>query len=158
MRGLSRCLALLAAAGALAFAAPADVSAHSDGRSPAGQPGDPHKEARAVEIVMSEAPDGMRYSPDRVEVRQGEQVRFTVHNSGTLAHEFFIGGAEENKRHAAMMAVMPDMKHDDPNAKTVAPGQSATLLWRFSQKGEFEFACLIPGHYEAGMHGVVIVK
>jgi uncharacterized cupredoxin-like copper-binding protein len=158
MRGLSRCLALLAAAGALAFAAPADVGAHSDGRSPAGQPGDPHKEARTVEIVMSETPDGMRYSPDRVEVRQGEQVRFTVRNSGTLAHEFFIGGAEENERHAAMMAAMPDMKHDDPNAKTVAPGQSATLLWKFLHKGEFEFACLIPGHYEAGMHGVVIVK
>ena len=158
MRGLSRSLALLAAGGALAFAAPADVSAHGDGRSPAGQPGDPRTAARTVEIVMSEAPDGMRYSPDRVEVREGEQVRFVVRNSGTLAHEFFIGGAEENKRHAAMMAAMPDMKHDDPNAKTVAPGQSATLLWKFSHKGVFEFACLIPGHYEAGMHGVVIVK
>jgi len=84
MRGLSRSLALLAAGGALAFAAPADVSAHGDGRSPAGEPGDPQKAARTVEIVMSEAADGMRYSPDRVEVREGEQVRFVVRNSGTL--------------------------------------------------------------------------
>jgi uncharacterized cupredoxin-like copper-binding protein len=158
MRGLLRCLALLAAGGALAFLAPQDVGAHGDGRPPAGQPGDPHKAARTIGIVMSEAPAGMRYSPDRVEVREGEQVRFVVRNSGTLSHEFFIGGADENKRHAAIMAAMPDMQHDDPNAKTVAPGQSATLLWKFSHKGEFEFACLIPGHYEAGMHGVVIVK
>jgi len=57
-----------------------------------------------------------------------------------------------------MMAEMPDMKHDDPNAKTLEPGQSATLAWRFSRRGEFEFACLIPGHYESGMHGVVVVK
>ncbi len=157
MRGLSRSLAL-AAGGALAFAAPADVSAHDDGRSPAGQPGDPHKAARTVEIVMSEALVGMRYSPVRVEVREGEQVRFVVRNSGTLSHEFFIDGADENKRHAAMMAAMPDVKHDDPNAKTVAAGQAATLLWKFSHKGKFEFACLVPGHYEAGMHGVVMVK
>jgi uncharacterized cupredoxin-like copper-binding protein len=158
MRGLSRSLGLLAAGGALAFASPADVSAHGDGRSPAGRPGDPRKVARTVEIIMSEAAAGMRYSPDRIEVREGEQVQFVVRNSGTLAHEFLIGGAEENKRHAGMMAAMPDMKHDDPNAKKVAPGQSATLLWTFSHGGEFEFACLIPGHCEAGMHDVVIVK
>ena len=89
----------------------------------------------------------------------GEQIRFVIRNSGALSHEFFLGGkAEENKSHAAMMASMPDMKHDDPNAKTVAPGQTATLLWRFSRKGDFEFACLVPGHYEAGMHGTVAVK
>jgi uncharacterized cupredoxin-like copper-binding protein len=50
------------------------------------------------------------------------------------------------------------MEHDDPNGKTLQPSAKAELLWRFSKRGEFEFACLIPGHREAGMTGKVIVK
>ena len=126
--------------------------------SAAGEPGNPRQPARTVDVVMSDGADGMHFSPDRVDVRQGEQVRFVIRNAGTLAHEFFLGGADENKRHAAMMAATPDMKQDDSNAKTVAPGETATVLWRFSRKGDFEFACLIPGHYEAGKHGTVAVK
>ena len=73
-------------------------------------------------------------------------------------HEFVLGDRAENSEHARMMLEMPDMRHDDPNGKTVEPGKTATLTWRFTKKGEFEFACLLPGHYEAGMHGVVSVK
>jgi len=50
------------------------------------------------------------------------------------------------------------MEHDDPNGKTLDAGKSTEILWRFSKPGTFEFACLIPGHYEAGMHGTVTVK
>ncbi len=107
---------------------------------------------------MSEDATGMHFSPELLEVRSGEQVKFVIRNAGSVSHEFFLGTKGENKGHAAMMAAMPDMKHDDANAKTVEPGQSATLLWRFTRKGEFEFACLIPGHYEVGMHGQVAVK
>jgi uncharacterized cupredoxin-like copper-binding protein len=147
---LALCLAFLAGV------EPSGAFAH--GVSLAGEPGDPGRPAREVDIVMSDGAGGMRFAPDRVEVRRGVQVRFVISNSGSLTHEFFLGTPGENREHAAMMARMPDMKHDDPNARTVAPGRSSSILWRFSDTGEYEFACLIPGHYQAGMHGVVIVK
>jgi uncharacterized cupredoxin-like copper-binding protein len=56
------------------------------------------------------------------------------------------------------MMKYPDMEHDDPNGKSVKTKQKGTLLWRFTKSGEFEFACLIPGHYQAGMYGTIIVK
>jgi uncharacterized cupredoxin-like copper-binding protein len=145
-----------AVAAAFVAAAPGLVAAH--GLSTAGSPGDPARPARTAEVVMSEDSNGMHFSPDRFEVQRGEQVKFVIRNIGSVSHEFFLGTKDQNKSHAAMMAAMPDMKHDDPNAKTVEPGQSATLLWRFTHKGEFEFACLVPGHYELGMHGVVAVR
>jgi len=100
----------------------------------------------------------MTFSPDRLDLAKGEQVRFDIRNTGALDHEFVIGDRQENAEHARMMAQMPDMKHNDPNAVTIPVGKSASLLWRFSKAGVFEFACLIAGHYESGMHGVVIVK
>ena len=107
---------------------------------------------------MSETQDGMRFSPDRVEAHAGDQIRFAIRNAGSVDHEFFLGTAQANKAHAEMMAAMPDMKHHDANAVTIAPGASAVLVWRFTHKGDFEFACLVPGHYEAGMHGAVAVR
>jgi uncharacterized cupredoxin-like copper-binding protein len=50
------------------------------------------------------------------------------------------------------------MQHHDANAVRLAPGKDTAILWRFTKAGTFEFACLIPGHYEAGMHGRVVVK
>jgi uncharacterized cupredoxin-like copper-binding protein len=147
---------MAATAAMLLAAAPARLLAH--GASVAGEPGNPAKPAQTVEVVMSEGSDGMRFTPDRIQVRSGEQVRSSIRNAGQVSHEFFLGTAEANKSHAAMMAAMPDMKHADPNAVTVAPGASATLVWRFTHKGDFEFACLVPGHYELGMHGAVAVR
>ena len=132
--------------------------AHDDGHFVAGEPGVPNRPAKVVEIVMSDADGHMVYKPDRLKVARGEQIKFVIRNHGALAHEFVLGDKSENRAHAQMMASMPDMKHDDPNAKTLEPGESSSLVWRFSREGEFEFACLFPGHYEAGMHGVVVVK
>ena len=123
-----------------------------------GTPGDLAKPSRVIEVTASEGEGGMRFSPARVEIARGEQVRFAIHNSGALTHEFVIGAKAENAAHARQMATMPDMKHDDPNAVTIPAGGSATLDWRFTKTGVFEYACLIPGHYEAGMHGAAAVK
>jgi uncharacterized cupredoxin-like copper-binding protein len=124
----------------------------------AGQPGDAKHAARTVEVTATDAEGHMTFAPDRLALAKGEQVRFNIRNVGVLEHEFVIGDKAENAEHAKMMAEMPDMKHNDANAVTIAAGKSATLVWRFSKAGAFEFACLIPGHYESGMHGVVNVK
>jgi uncharacterized cupredoxin-like copper-binding protein len=52
----------------------------------------------------------------------------------------------------------PDMEHDDPNGRRLNPDGSSEIVWRFTKAGTFEFACLIPGHYESGMKGTVVVK
>ena len=126
----------------------------------AGEPGDPKKPARDVRVVMFD--DGsekvMRFEPSSITVRKGEQVRFLLENGGTESHEFMLATVAENRKHAELMKKFPEMEHDDPNAKRLAVLQHGELLWKFTKAGEFEFACLIPGHYEAGMHGKITVK
>ena len=134
------------------------VIAHDAEHFSAGEPGSPKRPARIVTVVMTDDDGAMRYSPDRLAVKKGEQVRFIIQNKGVLRHEFTLASVQDNNKHAEIMKKYPDMEHDDPNGKTVDPGKTAEILWRFSKSGTFEFACLIPGHREAGMHGTVAVK
>jgi uncharacterized cupredoxin-like copper-binding protein len=124
----------------------------------AGEPGDSATPSRTVEVTMSEGNGTMTYAPAEIDVRTGEQIRFIVKNVGTLKHEFFLDSFKHNASHKVEMQKNPEMEHDDPNAQSIEPGQQKEILWRFSKPGTFEFACLIPGHYEAGMHGKVVVK
>ena len=134
---------------------------HSHGHDEfsAGQPGDSKKPARIVLVTMRETDDGkMIYIPNKVEVRRGEQIRFIITNAGEIPHEFTLASVEDNLRHAEEMKKNPEMEHDDPNSKTIQPKKKAEIIWQFSKAGTFEFACLIPGHREAGMTGTVGVK
>ena len=123
-----------------------------------GRPGDPARGGRVVQITMRETENGMAFLPGHIEVRQGEQVQFVLHNHGELDHELVVGTVETNQAHAEVMAKHPDMAHEDPNAKRLHPKTSGVLRWQFTQAGEFEYACLIPGHREAGMKGMIIVQ
>lgn len=51
----------------------------------------------------------------------------------------------------------PEMEHDEPNQLGLQPGQSGEIVWQFTQAGTVDFACLQPGHFEAGMKGAVAV-
>lgn len=150
-------LAILLSAGA-ALAGPGGAG-HSHGADTAyGKPGDPKKPARTVSVVMSEKDGKMLFIPDRIEVRRGEQVKFALRNNGELDHELVLATLEENLKHAIEMQKNPDMEHDDPNAKRLAPKKTGEIVWQFTKAGEFDFSCLIPGHREAGMTGKIIVK
>lgn len=124
----------------------------------AGEPGDPKKPAQTILVVMREGDGKMMFIPDKVEVRKGDQVRFLLRNNGQLEHEFVLATTEENLKHAEQMQKNPEMEHDDPNARRLTPKKSGEMIWRFTKAGQFEFGCLIPGHREAGMTGMVIVK
>ncbi len=100
----------------------------------------------------------MLYEPDRSEVKRGEQVRFVLKNVGKVDHEFMLDSVANNAKHKIQMQKNPDMEHDDPNGKRLSPNASGEIVWRFTKAGTFEFACLIPGHYESGMKGTVAVK
>lgn len=119
-----------------------------------GQPGDLAKVARTVELTMS---DTMRFTPDAVQVRAGETVRFVISNQGKMAHEMVIGSIADLKAHAAEMQKAPTMQHTEPNMITLEPGEHGSLVWQFGRAGTVDFACLIPGHLEAGMIGKVTV-
>jgi uncharacterized cupredoxin-like copper-binding protein len=140
-----------------AFAS-AGAPGHSHASFSAGEPGDPKKPASVILVTMREGDGKMMFIPDRVEVRKGEQIRFILRNNGALDHEFILATTEENVKHAEEMKKNPEMEHDDPNSKRVAPKKTTEIVWRFSKAGQFEFGCLIPGHREAGMIGIVIVK
>jgi uncharacterized cupredoxin-like copper-binding protein len=149
----------LIATGGVAFAGPGEKGhSHSDAAFSAGEPGDPKKPARIIQVTMNEGDGKMMYLPDRLEIKRGEQVKFMLRNNGALDHEFILATTAENLKHAEEMKKNPEMEHDDPNAKRLAPKKTNEIVWKFTKTGQFEFGCLIPGHREAGMTGTVIVK
>lgn len=129
-----------------------------EARAAYGEPGKASATSRDVVVAMKEGEGTMSFTPDRIEVKQGEQIRFVLQNDGDLDHEFFLGSKQEMTDHAEMMRAMPDMKHADANSVSVASKSKGSLIWRFTKIGEFPFACLIPGHLEAGMEGIISVK
>lgn len=120
-----------------------------------GREGDPAKATRTIRLDMS---DAMRFTPADLTVRRGETVRLVAVNKGQVLHEMVLGTADELKKHAEMMKKFPGMEHDEPHMAHVKPGKSGEIVWQFTQAGVFQFACLIPGHFEAGMVGKVTVK
>jgi uncharacterized cupredoxin-like copper-binding protein len=121
---------------------------------PFGRPGDPKLVARTVTIDMD---DTMHYSVDAVTVRQGETIRFVARNRGVLMHEMVLGTPKDIEEHAELMRKFPNMEHDEEYQLHVQPGSTGEMVWQFTRAGEFKFACLMPGHYEAGMVGKVVV-
>ena len=120
-----------------------------------GSPGNAKDVTRVVELSLR---DTMRIEPAQLSVKQGDTVRMRIQNTGAVAHEFVLGTQEEIIEHRDMMRKMPTMMHNDANAVSVAPGGTAELIWRFSKPGTFLYACLVPGHWEAGMQGTVMVS
>ena len=140
-----------------------------------GRAGDPKNATRTITIAMD---DRMRFvagsqghgvtdvrpgaaahaMPGDITVKRGETVRFVAHNDGKLMHEMVIGTMKELKDHAELMRKFPDMEHDEPYMAHVAPGKRGEIVWQFTRAGEFRYACLVPGHMEAGMISKITVK
>jgi len=123
-----------------------------------GMPGMADAVDRTIDVIMRETDDGdMVFEPMQFDIKQGETIRFNVMNKGELEHEFVVDTVDGNSKHKELMAAM-DMEHDDPNSVRLDAGQSGEVIWNFANAGAFEFACLIPGHYESGMHGPITVS
>ena len=135
--------------------APARKKAISTEEKAFGREGDPKRVSRTINVDMS---DAMRFAPGEIQVKRGETVRFDVKNSGKTMHEMVLGTMQELKEHAELMKKHPGMEHDEPYMAHVAPGKSERIVWQFTKPGEFYYGCLIPGHFEAGMIGRVLVK
>jgi uncharacterized cupredoxin-like copper-binding protein len=109
---------------------------------------------RTLTITMT---DQMRFSPDHFTVRQGETIKLVIDNRGKMLHELVIGTQAELDKHAELMLKFPNMEHSEPYMAHVPPGQKGQMIWTFNRAGQFDFACLIAGHYTAGMRGTIAV-
>jgi len=123
--------------------------------TPFGREGNPARVTRTLRIDMA---DTMRFNPAAITVRRGETVRLIASNKGQVLHELVLGTPQALQQHAELMKQHPGMEHDEPHMVHVKPGRRGEIVWQFHQAGEFQFACLLPGHFEAGMVGTVTVK
>lgn len=146
---------LLVSGASIAIASGTHAGGHEHEEATIGKPGNAAEVNRTITIDMN---DDMRFSPASLQARQGETIRFVISNSGKLKHEFVLGTEKELRQHYALMNKNPEMEHSDPNMITLAAGQSGEVLWQFSKAGKIDFACLQPGHYDAGMKGKVQVS
>jgi uncharacterized cupredoxin-like copper-binding protein len=154
----------LIAAAAATIALPA--SAHGDKKTSSG-PTKERKEQKdwgvagnaraATRTIAIRMQDTMRFTPERLDVKLGETVRLVIRNHGNMLHELVIGTGKELEDHAALMLKFPGMEHDEPYMAHVSPGKTGQIVWHFNRTGTFEFACLIAGHYQAGMKGAIHV-
>jgi uncharacterized cupredoxin-like copper-binding protein len=120
-----------------------------------GRSADAKKAARTIKVDMS---DKMRFTPEVLTIKRGETVRFLVKNSGKTMHEMVLGTMPELKEHAELMRKFPEMEHDEPYMAHVKPGKTEALAWQFTKAGDFFYGCLVPGHFEAGMLGKIVVR
>lgn len=148
---MMKSISLPAVAIAAALASPCALADAGHGAS-IGAPGDAKRVTRTVEITAS---DDMRFHPAKIAVKRGETVRLVVRNAGKIDHELVLGSPKDLKAHAALMRKFPGMEHDEPNQVKVGPGETREIVWRFPRSGTVDFACLIAGHFEAGMKGKI---
>jgi len=107
-----------------------------------------------VKITLTE----FTIQSSQTEFQVGVPYHFVITNNGSVAHEIEImppiSGqvAPDQVKSASLARVTEDQ---------LPPGGSATLDYTFTKPysaGSLEFACHLPGHYEAGMHLPIIVK
>jgi uncharacterized cupredoxin-like copper-binding protein len=156
MKNIIIALALASLAGS-ALASGNHAGGHGE-KLAVGEPGDKTKATQTIRVTMKETDDGkMIFQPAVIKVRKGQTVKISLKNAGGTDHEFVLDQEDKIMEHKAIMEKFPEMEHADPNSIRLAAGASGEIVWKFSNDGEFKFACLIPGHYEAGMHGDVSV-
>ena len=119
-----------------------------------GIAGDPKAAKRTIELKMT---DDMRFTPDKIDVTEGDTIRFMLRNQGKVLHEFVLGTRQQLDEHAALMVKFPGMEHEEPYMTHVGPGKTGQMVLNFNRAGDFDFACLIAGHYQAGMVGKIKV-
>lgn len=137
-----------------------------------GVPGKPDEVDRTIQVSLED----VYFEPETIDVKAGETIRFVLTNNGELVHEFNIGTPHMHAEHQEEMQMMIDhgvleadkinhemmkmemadgttMEHDDPNSVLLESRETAEIIWTFAKPMELEFACNIPGHYDAGMAG-----
>lgn len=124
--------------------------------------GEPAEAADADRVVEITANDDFSFDPDEITVSVGEVITFRVVNSGALIHDFTLGDEATQQEHEAEMAEMAEsgetMRHDEPNAMSIDPGETNELTWHFTETGSVLIGCHEVGHYGSGMKATITVE
>lgn len=161
MKKLTSALLATLIAGASTFAFAHSEDAHAKKAGPVkkeqkewGIAGEAKAASRTITFNMT---DNMRFTPDKIDVKQGETIKFVIKNNGKVMHEMVIGTKKDLDEHAGLMVKFPGMEHEEPYMAHVDPGKTGAIVWTFNKPGTFDFACLIADHYQAGMVGKINV-
>jgi uncharacterized cupredoxin-like copper-binding protein len=127
---------------------------HGSESSSIGQPGIAKNVSRTIQVGMT---DNMKFNPNSLQVKQGETIRFVVKNMGKTKHEMVLGTDQDLKEHYKQMMKFPEMEHAEPNMVSLGANQTGEIIWQFTKSGKVQFACLQPGHYDAGMKGSISI-
>jgi uncharacterized cupredoxin-like copper-binding protein len=164
--GISTVLApllLIATQPAMAGSAPLmegmpGMDGHNHFELPFGHPCDQAEVDHVIRIAMGD----MSFEPQSLRVTAGQTIRFVITNRSEVDHDFTIGEPTTQQAHhtemlEAMESGSPAHGHD-PNAVTVKAGEQRDLTWTFTAAGSLEYDCNVPGHFEAGMRGIIVVS
>lgn len=132
-------------------------SGHEE-HQPAKILGEPAEESEADRTVEISTLDALKFDPERLEIRKGEVVTFTVKNPAALVHEFVLGDRNSQKEHAKLMSKDGARMTDSESALRLDPSETKKLTWRFTEVGEMLYGCHEPGHYDGGMVGTIVVE
>lgn len=91
-----------------------------------------------VQVAASE----FKFDSSLTTFKVGTTYHFVITNKGTVGHDWMIIARGEKDETKALIAV------EDSDLQ---PGKSVTRDFTFTKAGDYEFACHVAGHYEAGM-------
>ena len=124
-------------------------------QQPFGRVGMGSKVNRNVAITLS---DEFRFDPETIAANLNETLRLSFQDTGQQKNEWIFGTAFEISEYMEMMRRFPDREQNEPQNIQLKPGEEHEFVWQFNKQGNFGYACLQPGHYEAGMRGILVVQ
>jgi uncharacterized cupredoxin-like copper-binding protein len=104
-----------------------------------------------VNVTLSE----FKIQSSQTNFTPGTTYHFVVTNNGHTNHEFMV---MQPMSGAMSMGQMDSMALYRVDASQLPPGASKSFEYTFpasAAKQPLEFACHLPGHYEAGMHEAI---
>ena len=142
-----------------------------------GEKGDPNNVDRIINIKMFDN----YYEPNLIKVKKGETIKFIIKNLGELVHEYNIGTKEMHMKHQPEMQRLVDyeillvdkidkakmkkmskkdhsLAHSHSNSVMLEPNKTGEIIWKFTKNLNLQMACNIPGHYESGMYGKIVLE
>ena len=142
-----------------------------------GEKGNPNDVDRIIYIEMYDN----YYEPNLIKIQKGETIKFVVQNLGEMVHEYNIATKEMHIKHQPEMQKLVEhgillvdkidmekmkkmskmdhsLSHSHSNSVIVEPKKTGEIIWKFSKNASLEIACNVPGHYETGMVGKIILE
>ena len=142
-----------------------------------GEKGNPSEVSKVIVVKMYDN----YYEPNSIKVKKGETIKFIVQNLGEMVHEYNIATKEMHIKHQPEMERLVEheillgdkidmvkmkemskkdhsLSHSHSNSIMLEPKKTGEIIWKFSKNIDLEMACNVPGHYQVGMVGKIVVE